>query len=340
MSMNTSIRVLILVGLLSSCTSVGDIAPNNRLLGSSPLIIKQKDCFNWDENYAQWLRAFMGAKASPEFQQRIEQDLPPALYEEYRSRLVCKRFVYRVDGLDIEGLYAAPKHIIDEIPALIFNRGGNGSFGKIKPGLVLNKILPLANEGYFVIASQYRGAGLNNNNGVDEFGGRDINDVLALLGIIDTTTGVDAQRIGLYGWSRGGMMSFLAAKHSDRFSAIVVGGAPTDLWAELQTGLRPEMERNVFRKRIPGYQQNQQQTLIDRSVVYWLDELKSPAPVLILHGDRDKNVRVENAILLAQKLEALKRPHKLVIYAQGDHGLTNHKQQVHQETLAWLRHYL
>lgn len=340
--MNTILRVLILVGLLSACSDQHNTGASSGsdLIVASPLIMKEKDCFNWGENYAQWIKALMGERASPQFQQRIEQDLPPTLYEKYRAGLVCKRFIYRVDGLDIEGFYAAPKHVKEPIPAIIFNRGGNGSFSKIKPGLVLNKLLPLANEGYFVIASQYRGSGLKNNNGFDEFGGRDINDVLALLDIIDATTGVDPQRIGLYGWSRGGMMAFLAAKHSDRFSALVVGGAPTDLWAEVQTGLRPEMERNVFRKRIPNYQQHSQQTLIDRSVLYWLDELKSPAPMLILHGDNDQQVRVENALSLAEKLAERTYPHKLVIYKQGDHGLTRYKQQVHQETIDWLRKYL
>lgn len=340
--MRTIVSIFILNGLLSACSEQreGGTSSASALVVTSPLIIKEKDCFNWGENYAQWIKAFMGERASPQFQQRIKQDLPPALYEQYRAGLVCKRFIYRVDGLDIEGFYAAPKQVSDPIPAVVFNRGGNGSFGKIKPGLVLNKLLPLAHEGYFVIASQYRGAGLNNNNGVDEFGGRDINDVLALLEIIDTTSGVDPQRIGLYGWSRGGMMAFLAAKHSARFSAIVVGGAPTDLWAELQSGVRPEMERNVFRKRIPNYQHNKQQALIDRSVLYWLDELKSPAPILILHGDNDKNVRIDNALSLAEQLAARTYPHKLVIYKQGDHGLTQHKQQVHQETIDWLRKYL
>lgn len=340
--MNIIARILLFAGLLSACSEqhAEDSLSGSALVVSSPLIMKEKDCFNWGENYAQWIKAFMGERTSPQFQQRIEQDIPPTLYEKYRTELVCKRFVYRVDGLDIEGIYAAPKQAQGRIPALIFNRGGNGSFGKIKPGIVVNKMLPLANEGYFVIASQYRGAGLNDNNGFDEFGGRDINDVLALLDIIDATTGVDPQRIGIYGWSRGGIMAFLAAKHSNRFSAIVVGGAPTDLWAELQTGLRPEMERNVFRKRIPDYQQNKQQTLIDRSVVYWLDELKSPAPMLILHGNNDQKVRVDNAVLLAQKLASRQYPHKLVIFEQGDHGLTQYEQKVHQEIIDWLRKYL
>lgn len=340
--MSTLAKIFILISLLTACTDSQQMktATDITLKVSSSLVLKEKDCFNWGENYSQWVNGLMGDRASPEFQQRIERDLPLARYEEYRTQLVCKRFIYRVDGLDIEGFYAAPKHLKEKIPAIVFNRGGNGSFSKIQPGLLLNKILPLANEGYFVIASQYRGSGLNKNNGFDEFGGRDISDVLALLNIIDATTGVDNQRIGLYGWSRGGMMAFLAAKHSPRFSAIVVGGAPTDLWAELQTGLRPEMERNVFRKRIPGYAENKQQTLIDRSVVYWLDQLQSPAPILILHGDQDKHVRVINAQILAEKLREANHPHKLVIYDQGSHGLTEYKQEIHQETIAWFRKHL
>jgi dipeptidyl aminopeptidase/acylaminoacyl peptidase len=332
------LRIIIVASLLTACASakLENTSTDITVAVSSPLIVREKNCFEWGANYAAWVTTQMGAKASPKLQQRIERNFPQALYDEYSNNLICKRFIYRVDGLMVEGFYAAPKQVITKIPAIIFNRGGNGSFSKIGRGLMLNKILPLANEGFFVIASQYRGAGSTKNNGFDEFGGRDINDVLALLEIIDATKGVDNQSVGLYGWSRGGIMSFLAAKHSSRFSAIAVGGAPTDLWASLQAGWRPEMER-VYRKRIPHYTENKQQSLVDRSAVYWLDELQSPAPVLILHGNNDENVHVSDALRLAEKLQEANRSYKLIIYDEGNHGLIKQKDEVHQEVIKWFR---
>lgn len=336
------IRIIIFACLLSACaaTPTSDPIDGKSLSVSSPLILEQRDCFNSEHDYATWIAEFMGERASPEFQQRIEQDFPQTVYEDYRRQLVCKRFIYRVDGLDIEGFYAAPKQVSENIPAIIYNRGGNAAFGTIHQGLLIRQILPLAKEGFFVIASQYRGSTPIKNNGSDEFGGRDINDLLAMLDIIDEADGVDSQHIGLYGWSRGGFMSFLAAKHSPRFSAIAVGGAPTDLWAELQTGLRPEMEQNVFSKRIPDYALDKQQALKDRSVVYWLEQLQSRAPILILHGNNDKNVRVDNALNLATKLQAANHPYKLIIYDGGDHGLTQYRHEVQQEVVNWFRKHL
>lgn len=340
--MLASIRIIIIASVLTACVAkpVLNSTESIDLSVSSPLILKQKDCFNPVHDYATWITEFMGEKASPEFQQRIARDFPEAVYEDYRNNLICKRFIYRVDGLSVEGFYAAPKQVSEDIPAIIYNRGGNASFGKITQGTIIRHILPLAKEGFFVIASQYRGSSSIKNNGTDEFGGRDINDVLALLDIIDDSAGVDHQRVGLYGWSRGGFMSFLAAKHSPRFSAIAVVGAPTDLWAELQTGLRPEMEQNVFSKRIPYYAQNKQQALKDRSVIYWLEQLQSQTPMLIMHGDKDKHVHVDNALNLASELQSAGQPYKLIIYEGGNHGLTQYRHQVLQEAANWFRTHL
>lgn len=73
--MRTIVSILILTGLLSACSEQreGGASSASALVVASPLIIKEKDCFNWGENYAQWVKAFMGERASPQLQQRIEQ---------------------------------------------------------------------------------------------------------------------------------------------------------------------------------------------------------------------------------------------------------------------------
>lgn len=336
------IRIITIASLLSACVFApqSDSPKRKSITLNSPLILDQSDCFNPALDYATWIQEFMGERASEDFRQRIEHDFPATTYEDYRKNLVCKRFIYHVDGLNIEGFYAAPKQVSEDIPAIVFNRGGNASFGNIHQGTMIRHILPLAKKGFFVIASQYRGSSPIENNGSDEFGGKDINDVLALLNIIDEVEGVDSKHIGLYGQSRGGFMSFLAAKNSPRFSAIAVLGAPTDLWAEQQSGVRPEMEQNVFSKRIPDYATNKQQALIDRSVVYWPDQLQSKAPILILHGNKDKNVRVDNALNLAAKLQSADHPYKLIIYDDGNHGLSQQHHEVLREIADWFRKHL
>src|SRR5690606_42055759 len=89
----------------------------------------------------------------------------------------------------------------------------------------LHKFAPLLDENFIIIGSQYRGARLTSeahpDRLKDEFGGRDVNDVLALLPIIAQLPHANGGKIGIWGTSRGAMMAFLAAKQTDRFGALV-----------------------------------------------------------------------------------------------------------------------
>jgi dipeptidyl aminopeptidase/acylaminoacyl peptidase len=89
-----------------------------------------------------------------------------------------------------------------------------------------------------VAASQYRGnAG---GEGVEQFGGDDVNDVLSVILLLEQPPRVDPERIGLYGWSRGGMMTYLALTRTPRIRAAVIGAGLADAF-RLVT-LRPEMD--------------------------------------------------------------------------------------------------
>jgi dienelactone hydrolase len=66
-------------------------------------------------------------------------------------------------------------------------------------------------------------------------------DVLAALDYVKTLPWVDQNRLGIMGWSLGGIVSMMAAAKSDRFSAVVdqAGGALTwPMSAALQTALK------------------------------------------------------------------------------------------------------
>jgi dipeptidyl aminopeptidase/acylaminoacyl peptidase len=95
-----------------------------------------------------------------------------------------------------------------------------------------------------VIASCYR------EN--DEFGGKNINDVLNLTKTVKELKKGDSERIEIFGWSRGGMMTYLALKKSDVIKTAVIGNGPTDL-AQLIIE-RPKMETEVCALLIPNYE--------------------------------------------------------------------------------------
>ena len=130
---------------------------------------------------------------------------------EYLENIDISAIRYMSDGLKISGLVAKPK-APGNYPCIIYNRGGNRDFGALKVFYAVMTLGKLASEGYVVIASDYRGGKMN--EGKDEFGGKDINDVLILPEALAEIEGADTTKIGMYGWSRGGMMTYLAVSYT------------------------------------------------------------------------------------------------------------------------------
>jgi dipeptidyl aminopeptidase/acylaminoacyl peptidase len=110
---------------------------------------------------------------------------------------------YLRDGLEVEGYPAMPT-VSENLPCVIFNRGGNRELGAPSDEQAARVLGKLAGWGYVVVASQYRG---NAGGEVrEESGGADVNDVLNLIPLLESLPQADATRIGLFGQSRGGMM--------------------------------------------------------------------------------------------------------------------------------------
>lgn len=169
--------------------------------------------------------------------------------------------------------------------------------GVIPVAWIIGKLLPVVKEGFVVAGSMYRGASLDGaphpDRLADEFGGQDVNDVLALLPIIDDMPFADGDRLGVWGNSRGGMMAYLAARRTDRFIALIAESAPTDIEMELE--FRPEMER-VLSEWIPGFERNREAVLRERSAISWADEISPSTAILILHGTADQKVSAQSAL--------------------------------------------
>ena len=163
---------------------------------------------------------------------------------------------YLSDGFKIESYAAIPKNVEGKIPVIIYNRGGNRDFGALQLFKGRMKVpvayffSQLANEGFIVIGCNYRGSG--KSEGMEEFGGKDVNDVLNLIEVVKELPEADTDKIGMYGWSRGGMMTYLTLPKTNDLKAVVVGGSPADLTIID----RPDMETMVYAELMPDYQKN------------------------------------------------------------------------------------
>jgi dipeptidyl aminopeptidase/acylaminoacyl peptidase len=251
----------------------------------------------------------------------------------YLDSILVSEITYMSDGLKVKGLLVQPA-AKGKYPCIIYNRGGNREYGNLKASDAFLTLGRLASKGFVVVASYYRGNG--GSEGREEFGGADVNDVLNLIPVLCELPRADTARIGMYGWSRGGMMTYLALKKTHRIKAAVVGGAISDLKALLES--RPEME-SVYRDLIPGYLTSKKETLKERSAIYWPCEM-NPVPLLIIHGSADKRVPASQSETLSNLMIACHPRHKLMLIPGADHGLSSFATQRDQAVLDWFTRYL
>jgi dipeptidyl aminopeptidase/acylaminoacyl peptidase len=252
----------------------------------------------------------------------------------YLDNVVVEKIIYSSDGLKVTGYLAYPP-IHDSLPVIIYNRGGNREFGALNSGKIAFILAKLASSGYLVIGSQYRGT--DGSEGMEEFGGDDVHDVLSLIPLVESLPNADTGRMGIYGWSRGGMMTYLTLLRSDRFKAAVVGGGLTDLMMMKKS--RPGMEE-VYYDLIPGYGENKERSLHKRSAINFVEQLPPTTPILVLHGTSDWRVVPQMAIDFSEKLLQNRIPHRLVLFEGGDHGILEFRDEVDEMVLKWFNRFV
>lgn len=326
---------------ITAIAAGASVDPGKAANPSGSPFASEADCFRDTPTYESWLESIPDSVNGQELsKEQVAQMIPARMFEFARAAFDCRAVSYASDGHVIFGYVVQPKQppASGKRPLLVYNRGGNGSFGKIGQLQLFRDLLPMAKAGYVVVASQYRGGaeGSAKQVGVDEFGGKDVGDVLRLIDLSLMLPGVDANNIFMLGSSRGGMMNYLVARQRSDIRAMATIAAPTDLLAGLQW--RPEMER-VYRQLIPDYANNKQAALESRSALRWVEQLPADLAVLSLHGEADDRVNVSDSRAMADRLEQLDRPHKLVVYPGDNHVLQQNRGPANQEILSWFRQH-
>ncbi len=190
----------------------------------------------------------------------------------------------------------------------------------------------LASRGYVVIAINYRlgigyGYEFHQPPNAGARGASEYRDVKAAALYLRTLPQVDPSKIGIYGGSYGGYLTALAlGRNSDLFAAGVdIHGvhnmaAPTSgAGAALATAL--------------GGASRLEPTDRDRAVeVAWESSPVSSvptwkSPVLLIHGDDDRNVRFSQTVDLVQRLAAQGVEHEEIVIVDDTHHWMRHANQ-------------
>ena len=219
------------------------------------------------------------------------------------------------DGLEIHNQLFLPKDLKagEKRPAIVFVHGG--PIRQMLPGYhymhfyhiayAVNQWL--ATRGYVVLSVNYRsgigyGKSFRNAPNTGGRGNAEYQDVLAGGRYLQSRADVDPNRVGIWGLSYGGVLTAQAlARNSDVFKAGV-DLAGVHLWG---SSLEPSSV---------SYQS---------SAIGAIDGWKSP--VLLIHGDDDRNVQFSQTTGLVQLLRAHHVYHELIVFPDDTHETLLHK---------------
>ncbi|WUI02529.1 alpha/beta hydrolase [Spirillospora sp. NBC_00431] len=160
--------------------------------------------------------------------------------------------------------------------------------------------------------------------------------------------GLATAKVGAWGASSGGHLSLMAAldprggSRADRIDAVVDYFGPTDLLARLS---RTELEREVLPDPPDArYLRTTVKTLDPdwaRAASPLYQRLDQAPPTLIVHGDRDQQITLDQSQRMHQALVAAGRDAQLLVLGGAGHEDVRFQDSwVLDTTAAFLRHHL
>ena len=233
------------------------------------------------------------------------------------------------DGLEIHAQLFKPANLSGKAPAIVFMHGGPSRQMLLgwhyryyyHNSYAMNQYL--ASRGYLVLSVNFRsgigyGRAFRTAQHRGARGASEYQDIVAGAKYLRERDDVDKKRLGLWGGSYGGYLTALGlARNSDIFAAGVDFHGVHD-WSISVAGLRVPTD-TTERARIAR----------ESSPISSIDKWKSP--VLLIHGDDDRNVEFSQTVNLVRRLRAHGVYFEELIYPDEIHDFLRHQD--------WLRAY-
>jgi dipeptidyl aminopeptidase/acylaminoacyl peptidase len=242
------------------------------------------------------------------------------------------------DGRQVEGLLVTPVAPGPGPPPLLVVLHGGPAWTHFAAFTAGNPVYPyalLAQRGWAVLLPNPRGsAGYGEEfRGalVGEWGGKDVEDVLAGVDDLVRTGLADGNRLAVCGWSYGGYLAAVIVTQTARFKAAIVGAGMTDLGAMLASDV-PELSRWYLRR----WPWEDPAAYVDRSPLYRAGAVHTPTA--FVHGAADRRVPPGQALAFWQALERRGVPTDFLLLPNEPHLPFDprHQRAAMQFHLDWL----
>src|SRR5579863_5752747 len=187
-----------------------------------------------------------------------------------------------------------------------------------------------AGAGYVVVMPNPRGSTGYGQKFIDEingdWGGRPFDDIMAVVDYAAGLKYVDPERMAAAGGSYGGYMVNWILGHSTRFKALVSHDGVFDLRS--MAGSTEELWFPSWEFR--GFPWDNPEMYARWSPSYFVKDFKTPT--LVIHGELDYRVPVDQGLQLFTALQIQKVPSKLVVFPDEGHWVLKP-----QNSLLWYK---
>ncbi len=183
----------------------------------------------------------------------------------------------------------------------------------------------LAQKGYIIVCVDGRGTGLKGaafkKVTQKELGKYEVEDQIAAAKQLAKRPYIDAERIGIWGWSYGGFMSSNAILKGNDVFKVAIAVAPVTSWRFYDT---------IYTERYMTTPQENPSGYDDNSPINHVEKLKGD--YLLIHGTADDNVHVQNTMRMVEALVQANKQFDWAIYPDKNHGIYGGNTSLHLYT--------
>lgn len=243
------------------------------------------------------------------------------LNEDYCSKYLVpevprRQFItFENDGYTINGFIIKPVDFDPgkKYPVIMSQYSGPGS-QQVRNNWKLDWEEYFATQGYVVACFDGRGTGARGKAFesliYQNLGHYETIDQVAAARYMASQPWVDADRIGIWGWSFGGYEVLMAMSHPDSHYAAGVSIAPVTSWRFYDT---------IYAERFMRTPQENPDGYANSAPLDKVADLKGE--LLIMFGSADDNVHIINAMQYIAKLHGQKRQFDMMVYPNMNHSI-------------------
>lgn len=222
------------------------------------------------------------------------------------------------DGVSLNGYMIKPTDFDEnkQYPVLMFVYGGPGSQTVKNQYDGFNHFWyqTLADQGYIIVSVDNRGTGARGRDfrtvTYEQLGKYETEDQISAAKHLQSLPYVDGDRVGIWGWSYGGYMSSLCLTKGAESFKLAIAVAPVTNW-RFYDSIYTERYMNTPQKNEDGYDENSPINHVG----------KMEGAYLLVHGNADDNVHVQNSMRMVSALVAANKQFDMFIYPDKNHGI-------------------